>query len=139
MAEGIMKKRLKELGKEGIMVRSAGTRTINGFSPTAHTAEVLKDEGAELDNFKSTAINKDIIERSDLILVMEAMHKDEVLKLVPEAASKTFLLREYGRTQGRGADAIAGEIPDPIGGAVSEYRTCLNLIKEDIERIVKIL
>ena len=137
MAEGLLKKRLKELGKTNITVRSAGIRAISGFGPTNETAEVMREEGAALDDFKSAYLTDDMIKQSDIILVMEEMHKAEILLRVPQAASKTFLLREYGRAGDKSIEDK--EIPDPIGAPVSEYRICLNLIKEDIERIAKIL
>ena len=137
MAEGLLKKRLKELGKSGIIVRSAGTRAINGYPPTNETIEVLKKEGADIGEFKSTAITDEIINGSDLILVMSRAHKEEIINRVPGAAAKTFLLREYGRAEG--VDNIDPDIPDPIGLPVSGYKVCMEMIKEDIERVAKIL
>ena len=138
MAEGLLKKRLKELGKTGITVRSAGIRAIDGFSPTNETIEVMKSEGVDLSGFKSAGITEELIKGSDLILVMSPLHKDEVIRRVPEAVSKTFLLREYGRTEKIKA-LIDSDIPDPIVLPASGYRVCLDMIKEDIERVAKLL
>jgi len=133
-----MKKRLKELGKTSITVSSAGVRAITGFPPTYETGEVMKQSGVNLNGFKSTAISKESIEASDLILVMSRSHKDDVVRYVPSAASKTFLLREYGRAEGSPVPDIV-DIPDPIGLPVSGYKECLDMIKEDIERVANIL
>ncbi|MFA6610292.1 MAG: low molecular weight protein arginine phosphatase, partial [Candidatus Omnitrophota bacterium] len=42
MAEGFMKKYLRELGKADIEVRSAGISAAEGFFPTAETIEVMR-------------------------------------------------------------------------------------------------
>ena len=50
----------------------------------------------------------------------------------------TFLLREYGRTE-NDDKVIDPDIPDPIGCPASVYKTCLDAIKEDIERVAESL
>ncbi|MDD3906179.1 MAG: L-threonylcarbamoyladenylate synthase [Candidatus Omnitrophica bacterium] len=136
MAEGLLKKRLEELGKPGITVRSAGTRAIDGFPPMVETINVMDSEGVDVSGMRSTSITDDIIKESDLIFVMSRAHKSEIIRQVPEAAGKTFLLREYGMVSGKPADP---EIPDPIGMDAAGYRACLNVIKEEVERIAGIL
>ena len=132
-----MKKYLRELGKIGITIRSAGIRASDGYPPTDETVDVLKEEGAAPDDFKSSALTDEMIRASDLILVMEEMHKNEVVKRVPGAASKTFLLKEYGRA---GDDKITDpSIPDPIGQPITDYKNCLEMIKKETERVAKLL
>ncbi len=138
MAEGLLKKRLKELGKTGITVHSAGIIALDGYPPASETVEVMKREGVDLAGFRSAGITNDVIKNSDLILAMSKAHKSEILMRVPEAASKTFLLREYGRSAPLDK-FIDTEIPDPIGMPVPGYKVCLDMIKEDIERLAKIL
>ena len=138
MAEGLLKKRLKELGKTGIAVYSAGVRALDGYPPTIETIEAMQKEGVSLAGFRSTGITDEMIKESDLILVMTEMHKEEVIRRVPEAAAKTFLLREYGRPS-TGEKIMDPDIPDPIGQPALGYKICLELIKEDIERVAEIL
>jgi len=138
MAEGLLKKRLNELGKTDIVVRSAGVRAITGFPPTHETVEVMKEAGVALDGFQSTAITNELIISSELILVMSEMHREEMVKRFPGAAGKTFLLREYGRIEGSPKPDFS-DIPDPIGSSVDGYKECMEIIKEDIERVAKIL
>ena len=138
MAEELLKKLLKELGKADIVVRSAGIRALNGYPPTNETIEVMKEAGIDSSGFKSTGITDELIKEADLILVMSTIHKLEIIKRVPAAASKTFLLSDYGRDD-KGYRTVNQEIPDPIGLPVLAYKTCLGMIKEDIERVAKIL
>ncbi len=137
MAEGLMKKYLKALGKNDIMVRSAGVRALEDYPPTGETVEVMNKEGVDMGGFRSSALTEDAIKSADLILVMEAMHKDEVLRRAPEASAKTFLLKEYGRTDRGGSEGPG--IPDPIGRPLAEYKSCLEIIKREIERVAKLL
>jgi protein-tyrosine phosphatase len=138
MAEALLKKRLSSLGKAGIAVRSAGVRALDGSLPTHETIEVLRSEGVDVSNFRAAGITDASIRSSDLILVMTSAHKDEIIKRLSEAASKTFLLREYGRIDKDG-EFIDTDIPDPIGLGISEYRACLGMIKEAVERTAKLL
>ena len=90
MAEALLRKRLKELGKDYVDIRSAGIRALSGMAPTENTVTVMKEEGVDVSGLKSKDITNDMIRNSDLILVMERLHKVEILRRVPEASSKTW-------------------------------------------------
>jgi len=137
MAEGLLKKYLEDLGKD-IAVMSAGTGTLDGMPPTIPTIEVMKAEGIDVSAFRSKILTEKLIKAADLILVMEAMHKEEVLRRVPSASSKTYLLREFGRS-GKAERPKDPEIPDPIGQPVEYYRNSLYLIKDELQRITRII
>lgn len=132
MAEAILRKRLAELGKKNIDVRSAGVRALNGLPPSDETIEVMKEEGVDVSGFRTKNITVDMIEKSDLILTMEEAHKNEISVLVPEAGSKTYLLKEYKSPGDFGSKGP--NISDPIGKPVGEYRIIRDEIKKEIER-----
>lgn len=138
MAEGYLKKRLKELGRSDITVHSAGIRALTGMRPTEETIEVLKEESAEMASFRSRSLTDEMIENSDLILVMEDTHKEEVIRRVPSAAEKTHLLKEFSLP--KTAEHHEGfDIPDPIGRPLKDYKYCFSMIKKEIERIIKLI
>lgn len=137
MAEGLLKKYLKELGKDNITVHSAGIMPVDGMSPTTETIEVMKKEGVDVSKFKAKYLTADMIRKADIILVMESFHKNEVLNKVPEAAAKTFLLKEFGN--GEEHNPVRLGIKDPIGKPMEDYRHVLVTIKTEIERIVSLL
>lgn len=139
MAEGLLKKRLKEIGKDKISVASAGVRAVDGFSPTDETVEVLKREGVDASFFTAKNITDDMIERADLILAMENMHKREIVRRVPGASSKTYLLKEFGLGEAAAYAEADLEIPDPMGMPVEYYMKSMSEIKREIERIAKLL
>jgi len=138
MAEALLKKYLKDSGKAQIEVRSAGTRALNGLPPTEETLEVLREEGITLSGFKSTSLTDQMIKDADLILAMEDIHKDEILRRLPAVSPKIHLLREYGHTDQKYHDEGIG-IPDPIGRPKEFYSYVMNSIKKEVERIAKIL
>jgi len=139
MAEGLLKKKLSRLGKDYITVESAGTKAADGFTPTNETITLMKEEGIDVAGFKSKRLTEEMIKTSDLILVMQPMHRDEAIRKVPEAASKTYLLTEFAKKGQQTKESDESSIPDPIGMSIDYYRHCLGLIKKEIERISELL
>jgi protein-tyrosine-phosphatase len=136
MAEGLMKNALKGLGKENIEVSSAGVSAIDGFHPTCETTEVMKREGIDVSDFKSRSLTDAMIISTDLILVMAAHHMSDIIARVPEAASKTYMLKQYGM---RDDSHIRPDlnISDPIGKPMEVYEYTLGEIKREISRIAQ--
>jgi len=138
MAEGLMKNALKGLGKEDIKVSSAGVGAIDGSSPTCETTEAMKLEGIDIPNFKSRCLTDDMIRSADLILVMTAHHMSDIILRVPEAASKTHILKQYGRRD-NSYIRLGMDISDPIGKPIEVYKYTLGEIKREVNRIAGIL
>lgn len=138
MAEGLLKKRLKDLGKSGVEVRSAGIRALDGLPPTRETIEVMKERDIDVSGYRSKNLTDDMIESADLILTMEDIHKNDVIDRVPDAAAKTHLLKEFGK-----ADADVHpegfDIPDPIGRPLKDYKSSASIIQKEVERIARLL
>lgn len=138
MAEGLLRKYLKELGKGGIEVASAGIAAIDGLGPTEATIEAMKREGIDVSSVRSRRLTEDLIKKADLIIVMEPAHWDAVVFKAPEAAVKTHLLREFGRDEANACGDVCG-VPDPIGMPIEDYRQCLAVIKEEVRRIARLI
>jgi len=138
MAEGLMKKRLTDLGKSGIEVNSAGIAAASGGSPTDETIEVMKESGIDVSKYWSKDLTPDMIDEADLILVMEDVHKREVIRRSPQASSKTFLLKEYAYPDKIDNPEMYG-IEDPIGWGSDFYRHTLGVIKKEVDRIAQVL
>ena len=135
MAEAIARKRLYELGKDSIIISSAGVAAVDGMSPTDETIKVMKEDGVDASDYKTKNVTADMIKKADLILTMESVHKDKILRISPEAKNKTFLLKEYG-----GGSTVFNpkgfSVHDPIGKSIEEYRITRDDIKREIERFV---
>lgn len=135
MAEGFLGQRLIGFKKAGIEVHSAGVRALGGMSPTEETVEVMREEGVDVSAIRSKNVTVDMIKSSDLILVMEPLHRQEIINVVPDAAKKTYLLKEYGNSSKIDSGNIS--VQDPIGKPAAYYRACRDEIKKEIERIVR--
>ncbi|MBN1384862.1 MAG: hypothetical protein JW983_08280 [Elusimicrobia bacterium] len=133
MGEGILKNLLKEKGITNITVSSAGTAANPEYRIYGDLAEVMQNAGIDFSNHISTQITEQIINKSDLIIVMEKRHKSFITTLFPRTKSKTFLLKEL-------ADDGEIEIEDPLGHPPPANKLKLKEIKDCIERsLTKIL
>ena len=142
MAEALLR---HHLGDAEPAVASVGTIGWNGYPATPHAVEVLAERGIDLGAHISRKINRDDVERSDLIVAMTRKHGWAVAAHDPEASTRTFLLGELirlAREQRRNgeslrdwAEAIArtrkpdqpmgharDEIHDPVGESIEVYR-----------------
>lgn len=124
MAKGILEKFIKEAGfSEKIKVDSAGTGGFDGISAAKNTIEVMKEEGVDVSMHSGKGITEELLKKSDMIFVMEDMHRDIILNRFPAVKNKVHLLK-----QGQG-------IADPIGKSLEEYKRIKNIIKDYVEKI----
>ena len=106
----------------------------SGNCASSGTKEVLRTEGIDVSNYLSQRITKELIRRSDLILAMERMHEEAVLRIAPEAKNRVFLLKEFAGINDANLDIV-----DPIGKPLEFYKKTLSSIKEAIERVSNLI
>jgi protein-tyrosine-phosphatase len=133
MAEGLFRKVVEHRAEE-FEIASAGISAMDGFPASPETIEVMSGEGVDVSQHLSQRLKPDMVRAADKIYVMEKLHKDWILRLAPEAKSKTFLLGEF-REPSHGMGDV--EIPDPIRMSDSFYRNVLSVIRECVEKIAK--
>ncbi len=134
MAKAYLEKRLKEEGRDNIEVMSAGVVGIPNLGISSTTAQVLQREGIYIEGHMSTQVTPLMIKKSDIILVMERMHERRILELVPQAGTRLFLLKEFAKIEDSSLD-----IEDPIGKSLEFHEDIFSIIKQAIERVIKIL
>ncbi|MFC6335280.1 low molecular weight phosphotyrosine protein phosphatase [Pseudomonas sp. CCM 7891] len=83
------------LASSSIAVASAGLSARVGESMEPAARQVLEDRGHSAHAFKARQITSDIVNESDLILVMEKEHVERVLKIASHARGKVFLLGKW--------------------------------------------
>jgi protein-tyrosine phosphatase len=108
-------------------VYSAGTGAPVGAPATAAAIEVMREPGLDLTRHRAQQLEPGMVRAADLILVMEALHRDYVVELVPEARGRTRLLLSY-----LGSDE---EIDDPVGRPIEVYRRTLVRMRPALERV----
>ncbi|KPK67665.1 hypothetical protein AMJ87_13005 [candidate division WOR_3 bacterium SM23_60] len=106
MAEGIFRTMVDE---KYCRVKSAGTLYLNGMPASEYAQDVVREYGGSIAGHRSQPITPILVGWADLILVMEYKHYTSVIEIVPQAAVKTFLLKEYKRKTKH------NKVNDPVG------------------------
>ncbi len=133
MAAVLFKKMLKEEGINSWQVYSAGVAASPFFKVPSPVFYLMKEEGIDVSGHRSAPFDNEMLNKADLILVMERKHKNKILNQFPQAkgSNKMFLLKEF--TQ-EGKDL---EIADPIGQSEEIYKSCMEEIKTSLKKVIK--
>ena len=124
MAKAVLEKFLRESGlSQKVRVDSAGTASYYGIPAAPNTIQVMKELGEDVSMHKGKLVTMDLLKRSDFIYVMEHLHRDIVLNMLPWIGPKVMLLKEDEN------------ISDPIGRPLEEYRWVSKIIKDQVENI----
>jgi glycine hydroxymethyltransferase len=133
MAEGLFRHAAK--GSSSYRVLSAGLGAMEGQPPSAYAVQVVKELGIDISNQRSRMLTPELVQEADYIFGMTHSHIDTVMMLYPQAAEKTFLLREFDET----LDQFEKDISDPIGGSLQTYLNCRDQIEQGIVSILRYL
>lgn len=130
MAEGLLKKLLLKSPIEGMEIGSAGFIALPGNPASFNAVRVAQENSFYLEEHKARLVTPELIDKADLILVMEPRHRQELLSRHPEASSKVWLLRYFAHYGSR-----ERAINDPYGLNLEAYRFCFQDIKECVESL----
>jgi protein-tyrosine-phosphatase len=130
MAEGLFRKLLEESPISGIQVTSAGLLALPGNQASDNAVRVALDHGISLENHEARLLRPSMVQQADLLVVMEPLHRAELLRRYPEATQKVLLLRHFARFGSR-----ERPIQDPYGLSLETYRFCFEDIKECVESL----
>lgn len=79
---------------------------------------------------RSRLLDAALLRAADTVYAMARGHREEILARFPEAASKTFVLREA-------AGLTPADVADPIGADAAGYEACADSIEEALKIIVQ--
>jgi RpiB/LacA/LacB family sugar-phosphate isomerase len=133
MAEGIFRQTIQ--GREHYRVLSAGLGAMEGQPPSAYAIQAVKELGIDISNQRSRMLAPELVQMADYIFGMTHSHVDTVMLLYPQAAEKTFLLREFDET----LDTFEKDISDPIGGSYEVYLNCRDQIEQGIVSLLRFI
>ncbi|MGH7991769.1 MAG: low molecular weight protein arginine phosphatase, partial [Limisphaerales bacterium] len=133
MAEALFRRALH--GRGGFCALSAGLGAVDGQPPTSHSVTAMKEIGIDISGQRSRALTADLVRQADFIFGMTHGHVDTVGLLYPQAAEKTFLLREFDET----LEPHEKDIPDPIGCSYEIYAHCREQIEDGIALLLKFM
>ena len=134
MAEALLKKKMQEQGRADVEVISAGMMLFSGLGATQATKDVLLKEGIDVSQHRSQHLTREMVKKSDIILVMEKMHEERVLQIAPEVKNRVYLLKEFAKINDQNTD-----VADPIGHSGDFYEQTLATIKDAVNKIAEII
>ncbi len=143
LAEGLMKKLLKERGIENIEVSSAGLAAYAGDEVSEKSVKAAENYGIDISAHRSRRINSYMLENA-FFVCMTTSHVQALLPYVEE--NRLFVIGEgipdpYGGTQeeyDNCAKKINGVLPDILQSIVSSNTSIVPMTKEHIEEIAEI-
>ena len=127
MAEAILKSR----NLPGVEVKSAGIYAQTGSAASENTKRVLAEYGIEFDTHQASMLNGELVRWTSYILTMTISHKAAVISMFPDAAGKTFTLKEFA------IGIENSDIVDPFGGPIERYRSTYNELNEMISQVTQ--
>jgi protein arginine phosphatase len=105
LAEGMLRVMLQQENLQA-EVRSAGVSAFDGGPISSNSLRILQEAGFQ-GQIQSNAIEREQVAWADLILTMTNSHKRAVIGQFPDAADKTFTLKEYVENDPNVLSAIA--------------------------------
>src|SRR6202140_1916875 len=133
MAEGIFRHVMK--GRRDVQVLSAGIGAMEGQPPSPYAVQAVRELGIDISKQRSRQLTSELVQEADYIFGMTHSHVDTVFLLYPQAAEKTFLLREFDET----LDIFEKDISDPIGGSYDVYLNCRDQIEQGIASLLRFI
>ena len=126
MATAILRQRLEEMGlADAIKVISAGVYAGEGQKASPLAVSTLAGRGIRLEGHRSQPLTPELLQRADIVLVMEESHRRSVFYLQPQHLGKVYLLTEL---VGRHDD-----VADPYGGPAQGYELAAGLLERVID------
>jgi len=126
LAEVLFKELIRRKDRDGIwQVGSAGVWALGG-SPAAFSAmRAAAARGLDLSAHTARPVTQDLLEQSDLVLVMEREHLEALQEAFPALGGRVHLLASMA--------GEAGQVEDPVGLPYEQVR---GLVRE-LERLLE--
>lgn len=131
MAEGLLRQMLANRAMTDVRIRSAGTHAMDGRPAEPHAVEAARERGADIAGHTARSLDREMVDRADLILVMEQGQADLIARVLPpdREAQTLRLLADFR------AAADRAEVDDPYGLPLDVYRDCALFIQECLDGV----
>jgi protein-tyrosine-phosphatase len=126
MAAAILRRALEERHVTGVEVESAGTGAWDGAPASEGAYLVALEHGLDLSAHRARLLSRDLVRGADLVLAMSPQHRARAEAL--GAGDRAVTLPEY-------AGEAGGEVPDPYGSELDEYRAAFDRLQTLIEAV----
>lgn len=109
-----------------VTAASAGIFAENGAAASKNAILAMKEYDIDLSSHRSKTITDDLVTEADLILTMTEGHKMLTAGMAPD---KTYTICEFA--------GYEGDISDPYGGTLSDYRDSATMIYDCLTEIAE--
>lgn len=135
MAAGLLAHALaaEEEPLKSLKVLSAGVAACRGEAASPNAVAAMKKVGLSLENHRSQAVTRELLEASFLTFCMTDSHRAILYYHFDPLPTQVYLMREF-LSQPPSAD-----IPDPFGMDLRAYEACRDSMVEAIPSIVRFL
>lgn len=116
MAEVIMRRMAENAGAQ-MQVQSAGLYVLPGEPASPHAVQAAKELGLSLEGHHAQALTAGMVEQADAVLCMTQSQAEQLRRVCPEAQKKIWAIKSF-------AGLGSGDVSDPFGGSILEYRDC---------------
>ena len=116
--------------RDGVQVMSAGTLKLNGRPAAEGMVAAAAENGLDLSTHRSTALSRSLLLASDVVFVMENVHRTIVLNMCPEAESRIVMLGQF-------LPEPQPELEDPMGKEPEVYARVAREIDTALENWLK--
>jgi len=130
LASGFLKELLERKSLCQIEIGSAGLAALPGSPPSFHSLRVALENSVSLEEHQARIVTPELIDKADLIVVMEPGHQEQLLDRYPQASGRILLLRYFARYGSRKRGIL-----DPYGLNLEAYRFCFEDIKECVQSL----
>lgn len=119
MAEALYREALRSRGRSVAGISSAGVRASSPPRDAHRDGRAVAPEfGVSLDAHRSTLLTQELVDRSDLLVVMDHLHEAMLIEQFPDAESRVVLLGEFDPERTR----LGVAIEDPYGHGEAAVR-----------------
>lgn len=120
-------------GPLALRIDSAGLRPTQAARPPADAVRAAAPYGVDLEDHVPAVLTPDVVEASDLIVVMEPAQRDAVTTRFPGAAGRVVLLSLFDE-EARGYDRM--HIEDPFMQGAAAFARCYRRIDRAVSALL---
>jgi protein-tyrosine-phosphatase/predicted ATP-grasp superfamily ATP-dependent carboligase len=118
-------------GKSANPLLSAGFHEEAARPADPNMVDVAARHSLNMDNWASRHLDRDMVERADIIFVMEKQHLERMRAAFPDAMKRTFLLGLADESS-----VPNGEIADPYGRSTAAYERCYAQVSASMRQVI---
>ncbi len=109
---------------------SAGTNAVKGSLTSKHSAYLIKEKfNVDISNRSAKQLDSKMLEAADVVLTMTDYMSEYIKRSFKEANNKVFPLKKFV--------SLNGEVADPYGGSVEDYKITFNDLMESIKLLLE--